>query len=407
VANLKTEIQDKQDRIPEQFRPDAGTSLARAFETKVAALSGERDRGNDATDDIVFVDTEPTGHKTELDRRNAAVRVLSNKDNAERLASGADVLSGTIRDDMNGKASDRAKRQAEEKRRKARDADYMLRLQAEIVELERRIADYDLRIVDIEKRVFTPEERAMLDALPEEQRRQTADAMIRQRVADGKATQAEYEEWKRLQSARADAKAELADKQAEVSSLIAARERERGVVSVADASKDAETLKKIDDLVKKGSDTDAIERRVMTLEGLTSYDGPDRISKIDAFLETVDEVTLDALKLDDNIPDDLKVRIGILECHRQIALLSDCKGTPDYQMYVSEAVNDLPEAVRDALRNEPELSAELTTALYGSFSDTLDSSDKSKMTTDITAERNVDNTRKIESAPDAGSPAPI
>ena len=52
--------------------------------------------------------------------------------------------------------------------------------------------------------------------------------------------------------------------------------------------------------------------------------------------------------------------------------MDEFKGTPDYQMYVQMAVDDAPENIREALRNEPNLSEELTTALYEPYTDELE-----------------------------------
>ena len=170
--DIKTEADRARQSVPPEFLAGARTPLSDTFETKVAALSGERGRGNDATADIAFVDAEPTGHKTEQDRRNTASRILSNKDNAERLASGAGALSGTIRDDMNGKVSDRVKRQAEEKRRKDRadTAMYLALLQAQIADLDKEIGDledarnYLARTGDVAGTIAKPSVRNAIEA---------------------------------------------------------------------------------------------------------------------------------------------------------------------------------------------------------------------------------------------------
>ncbi|NQW11390.1 MAG: hypothetical protein HQ481_16110 [Alphaproteobacteria bacterium] len=368
--------------IPPEFKPDPNASLTGEFGTEAA---------------------QP---KTEQDRRNDALRALGDKDNSERLLSGAGALAGTVRDDMNGKASDRAKRQAAEEKRKERyeTAMYLAMLQQQIDDLNRQIADYDRRIADIEDRVFTPEERAMLDTLPADQRREKADAIMQQRLADKKVTQAEYDEWKRLQEARTEAKADLAEKQAELSAGTAKLHAAGGSVEIEGPKSQLDT--QYTNLANQASKVGELEQRTMTLEGLTSYRGSDRNQRIDELVASLDEVTLDGLKVDSQVGDDVKVRIGILESKRLISSLDEFKGTPDYQLYVTQVINDLPKPVQDALRNESDLNAEITAALYEPFSDTLDGSNKAGVPPESEAELPGDKVRKADAMPPNNMPGP-
>lgn len=185
--------------LTDRFTDSADVPAARA------AIGVAADAGAPAAD-IVFVDAEPAGPEAQQDRRNAALRTQYGKDNAERLASGAGVLSGTIRDDMTGKASERLKRQADEKRRKDRadTAMYLALLQAQIAELDRQIAalndqidalDELLQIIDsgAELDPDNPAHRKLLEGsgIPEDQWGSVTREDIEQAKRDRAAVRAE------------------------------------------------------------------------------------------------------------------------------------------------------------------------------------------------------------------------
>ena len=174
--DIKAEADEARRSVPSHFHAAPKNLLTDTFETKVAALS----------DDVT--------------RRNDALRRDYDEDHDERQAARAGVLDGRIRDDMFGDRERRFQRQAEEKRKdRARTSLYLAMLDAQINELDRQIAANNRKIADIEDRIFTAAEREMLSNYRGEERRRKADELATEKVARGAISQADRDEWNSLQ----------------------------------------------------------------------------------------------------------------------------------------------------------------------------------------------------------------
>lgn len=114
--DIKAEADEARRSVPSQFLVQRENQLSDTFETKVALLS----------DDV--------------SRRNDALRRHYDEDHDERLLARAGLLDGRIRDDMFGDRERRFQRQQEEKRKARADtALYLAMLQDRINELGREI----------------------------------------------------------------------------------------------------------------------------------------------------------------------------------------------------------------------------------------------------------------------------
>lgn len=354
--------------IAEKFPPAGAPNVLGAFGDRAAPSFPI------VAADIVFVDAEPAGPEAEQNRRNSALRTQYDEDNAERLASGAGALSGKIRDDMNGKAGERLKRQAEDKKRKARDAEYMMLLQAQIADLEKRLGDLYNERDRLMDRYLSPEERAAVAALPPEKQTDAIKQLMRDKLANGQLTPAEYEQWQtdwdRNEREIRDTKAEIDGKRSELNAGVD-RLKQQGEILTIDA--------KPHTLDVRYSEIAALEKKAGNLEGqklalgdLENYHGPDRVKMIDEFIAGASATTLELIAQNSESNPVIASRIGLHNFYEELSSLDSFKGTPDYQMYVQIAVDDAPDSVRELLRTETHLSEELATALYKPYSDELD-----------------------------------
>lgn len=319
---------------------------------------------------IVAEGAQVSGELTAQDLRNIAARVAKQDVDDELIAARSGVLSGRIVATL-FRAQELKEREAAKAREKDRDRSlYLAALQAQIDALNKQIAEYDDRIKDFEDRHLTAAEKAAIGLLPKDQQRAATDAAFRQKVANGGMTQEQYDEWKHLQDARAEAKADLAGKQADLGAEVS-RLRAAGQ-SVEIEAPSGHLDAQYSELADQASKVGKMELRTMTLEGLASYNGSDRVQKIDEFIANLDEATLGKLAEDKDTNPDIRTRIGLFALKSQISSLDEFKETPDYQEYVSQIIKDATEDVRDALRKESDLTEAETAALYPSFSDTLD-----------------------------------
>lgn len=124
--------------------------------------------------------------------------------------------------------------------------------------------------------------------------------------------------------------------------------------------------------------TEGLEQRKLTLEDLDQFKGTDEYTaKIDKFIASADPHTLLKILTDPERNPEVEVRIQLKNFKSDLSQLDQFKGSEDYEMYVQMAVDDAPEAVREALRKEPDLDEAIVAALYEPYSDTIDKPDKS------------------------------
>lgn len=138
----------------------------------------------------------------------------------------------------------------------------------------------------------------------------------------------------------------------------------RRVLSTRQLTRDATTL------AAKTNDLESYKLELMNLE--ESKGQPDYIAQIDDFVADAGALTLDRILEYSGADDLLKTRIRLFQLKSELADLEEFKDTPDYSAYVQLAISEAPNEVRQALQNEQNLNDEIATALYESFSDTLD-----------------------------------
>lgn len=88
---------------------------------------------------------------------------------------------------------------AEQEKERKKKLNAVLKLSRDIAkriaELDSKIADYDRKIRTMEEDIFTPEELAELDKLSPEERFKKAQEDMKEKVANGDITQAQYDQW--------------------------------------------------------------------------------------------------------------------------------------------------------------------------------------------------------------------
>ena len=126
-----SEIEEKREKVPEKFRANPANALTDTFDDKRA--------------------DEPT----EQERRNAALRTLSEADSVEREADRAGVLAGRAREGMyNNAAAEQAQKRAEKARKeRAETAMYLAMLQDQINDLNDQIKWHTDEIERLESEV--------------------------------------------------------------------------------------------------------------------------------------------------------------------------------------------------------------------------------------------------------------
>tara|TARA_R110000868_G_scaffold64234_3_gene193118 strand:- start:13641 stop:14633 length:993 start_codon:yes stop_codon:yes gene_type:complete len=196
-----SEIEEKREKVPAQYRANPANALTDTFD----------DKRIDAP--------------TEQERRNAALRALSEADGAEREADRAGVLAGRAREGMyNNAAAEQAQKRAEKARKeRAETAIYLAMLQ----QLDAEIAALDIEIDDILIKHLSPDEVAYLDDIedPEERAREEMRIM-REKLASGEITQAEFDKFEDRWNARAGYMADRAEVKAKLSAAQTAEERQ-------------------------------------------------------------------------------------------------------------------------------------------------------------------------------------
>jgi hypothetical protein len=149
------------------------------------------------------------------------------------------------------------------------------------------------------------------------------------------------------------------------------------------ATLSSQQVEEIDTVRRTNEDTAdrkaELELKNLELSDLDQYKGTDQYhTKVDEFIAGASAATIELIANDPASDPALVERIGLHNFYEELSYLEDVKGTPDYQMYVQMAVDDAPESVRDTLRNEPNLSEELATALYQPYSDELDAKEQTQ-----------------------------
>lgn len=201
-----SEIEEKRAKVPAQYRANPADALTDTF------------------------DDERADAPTEQERRNAALRTSSEADGAEREMDRAGVLAGRAREGMyNNAATEQAQKRAEKARKeRAETAMYLAMLQ----QLDAEIAALDIEIDDILAKHLSPDEMAYLDDIedPEERAREQMRIM-REKLATGEITQAQFNQFEDRWNARAGYMANRTEVQAKLSAAQTAEERQEIIVN--------------------------------------------------------------------------------------------------------------------------------------------------------------------------------
>lgn len=201
-----SEIEEKRAKVPAQYRANPADALTDTF------------------------DDERADAPTEQERRNAALRTLSEADGAEREADRAGALAGRAREGMyNNAAAEQAQKRAEKARKeRAETAMYLAMLQ----QLDAEIAALNIEIDDILAKHLSPDEMAYLDDIedPEERAREQMRIM-REKLATGEITQAQFNQFEDRWNARAGYMANRTEVQAKLSTAQTAEERQEIIVN--------------------------------------------------------------------------------------------------------------------------------------------------------------------------------
>ncbi len=395
----RKEVEEKRDAIPTLYRADRGTgaSLSDAMRrTEIEyAVADARDA---EADKIAFIEAEGAiamaqagagSRKIETlqDLRDLAVTLEAMDTDDERRNALAGIVSGRMIANYFA-FLDKRRAEAQANERKSRqEAHYMALLYAQIAELDFQIGqledalDYLARTGDVEG---TMEKPGVQDAVAKwEQRtgrkfdpnspegKQILEDIIREDLREKRQQKAEAEREAGIVNAGIDQERETkARTDATYAAQAETRSGRDGLITDAQYHERERTL---NSAVQAASKVGELEHRLLTLTDLEQFKGtPNYTSKIDDFVASADQATVSDIYNDSNSDPDIRTRIGLHYLRKEIADMEEFKGTPDYPAYIQALIADAPESVREAMRNEADLDETVATALYESFSDTLD-----------------------------------
>ncbi|MFC3229155.1 hypothetical protein ACFOGJ_18055 [Marinibaculum pumilum] len=327
----------------------------------------------------------------EQQRRNQHSQIHYTKENDILLAEQGEMIAGRI---LSGSATARLQDQAAQQEEKAKRAhqNYMDILMADIARLNREIASLEERIAEFEDSVLTPEERAEIDALPEDEQFDATDRILREKVANGTLSQSGYDYWRSMETELAGKKDELEQKNEQMASADRAQyEKLQGLkeqlgTKIADLERaQRESVMSHSEITAEHEGTlegaeaaasvEMTERELIDFE-LKQYEGTDFYNqKADELIKNADPHTLDEIIRESTDPE-LVTRIKLSSLKSDLKDLKEGFGNdPDYAQYVEMAINEASDEVKHALASEEDLSPEVTAALYPPFSDELDRAD--------------------------------
>lgn len=190
------------------FQPNSGNTpnLSGAFvggATAQTVRDQAQDTAREQREDMARIIAEGDGFLNPQELRNLAVRLAKMETEEELRMALSGVLSGRMMTFFFQHLHDTQAKATEQQRKNRADMFYLALLQAQIDQLNEEIAVLDERITEFEDRHFTDEERAYFATLSEEDRFAAKDKAMRDKLANGEITQAEYDQWKTWNEQRA------------------------------------------------------------------------------------------------------------------------------------------------------------------------------------------------------------
>jgi hypothetical protein len=330
-----------------------------------------------------------TGPQTDASRAAALSTLKGAKFDADRWAEMSGTRVGRIEvTGLGAKEKETARIQAKARADAFAREQQLLALQAMLDALNVKLEGLYEERDGLFGKYLSPEEQDNISNLPEDQKYQATIDAHKRMLEEGRLTQEQYDawlnEWERVNHDITDTKHNLAETHQKISEHSLAiqadallRGHDVSTVSQMNAfisnSERDERLGLSNEAIMLASKTAELEQRKLSLTDLERYKGTDEyIAKIDEFVAGADEHTVGQLFEGEAVDPEIRTRIGLIYLKKELADLDQFKGTPDYQAFVQQGINDAPESVREALRNEPDLSEAVTVALYEPFSDTLD-----------------------------------
>lgn len=383
---LQQEIEDKRLLAAEN-----------GFESGAATITGMFRGGaseSPAHGDIVFVEADENNARSDLtapELRDLALKLAKIKDNDEMMAAAAGLLPSRIISSYFAHLDQRSIQARQDSAKARADAHYMALLQAQIAALDVQIGDledalgYLARTEDVEG---TMEKQGVQSAIEAWEKRtgrkfdpNGPDAanilkdIIEDDIKAKKQQKAEAEQEAQLLNDEIDHKRELAE--SNDSELVEKNRSYEGRSETTDQDTREDRKAATKDLIQVTSDIEDLEQRRLALEDLAQYKGtPEYVEKIDEFIENSAAKTLMGLMTDLDGDPDIQIRIGLRNLKAELAEWDEYKGTPDYTTYIEISVSEAPEAVREALKNDPDLDEKVVAALYKPYSDTMDKPDE-------------------------------
>tara|TARA_R110001592_G_scaffold338233_1_gene625189 strand:- start:10812 stop:12044 length:1233 start_codon:yes stop_codon:yes gene_type:complete len=366
------------ESVPEQFQPRVGlTPLSGQFDTSPSAdsvRSGVQALNANQENDIERIEVEgkvatAQGPLSEAERAALTRGLQGEKFDEDRRAEMSGTRAGRIETTgLGAKEKEAARLQTKLRADASARMQQILALQAALNE---RLEDLYEERSGLLDRHLSPEEKAAIEDLPEDQQNHAAIEAHKRLLAEGKITQEEYDawlkEWQEVHGKIQKVKAQQSELAENLSNETAAQ----NIQDKADVG--ADLLSVAEKLVEKTGEREQLEQQKLTLEDLEHFKGTeDYVRQIDAFVSDAGPLTLDRILEDSGVNDLLKTRINLFQLKGELADLEEFKGTTDYPAYVQLAISEAPSEVRQALRNEQNLNDEVAAALYESFSDTLD-----------------------------------
>ena len=160
--------------------------------------------------DLVFA-SPAEARAAEVERQNRAATQKGDELDRERLAQ---IAETSTRIDITGMGKQKKERLAAQKKARADSSARYQQLLALQAALDGEIAAFDLHIAElkeeirgIEAVIFTAEELAKFDALSAEERFAAMDAAMREKVGNGKMSEADYQKWLALNEEATEAQA--------------------------------------------------------------------------------------------------------------------------------------------------------------------------------------------------------
>lgn len=358
------------ESVPEQFQPRVGlTPLSGQFDTSPSAdsvRSGIQALNANQENDIERIEVEgkvatAQGPLSDAERAALTRGLQGEKFDEDRRAEMSGIRVGRIETTgLGAKEKEAARLQSKLRADASARMQQILALQAALNE---RLEDLYEERSDLLDRHLSPEEKAAIEALPEDEQNHAAIEAHKRLLAEDKITQEEYDawlkEWQEVHGKIQKVKAQQSELAENLSNETAAQ----NIQDKADVG--ADLLSVAEKLVEKTGEREQLEQRKLTLEDLDRYKGtPEYIEKIDNFLDAADKKTLAELYRRTDLSPEISERVAVHRFNSMYERIQSLKGTDKYERALEGILGRTKDVTKQALIADEETPEDIIAAIY-------------------------------------------